>query len=263
MTIEEKRLPTHLFLAKLGKKMLRPGGKEGTDRIIEACDLQAETTVLEVAPNMGTTAMHLAKTYGCKITGIDINIDSVKKAQENILNANLDHLISIQHGNALDLPFEDESFDVVINEAMLTMLPHELKLKALTEYRRVLKPGGVLATHDLLLKQELEGNQLYEELKALRKLILVNAQPMTESDWTHLFEEAQFSSIEPATGKLHLLSLKGLVVDEGWDGLIQMIENARKSEDDEEYFFSLIDNFDKNNELYGHITMIAKKNHTP
>lgn len=259
MTIQEKRLPTHLFLAKLGKKMLRPGGREGTDRIISECNVDAGTNILEVAPNMGTTAMHLAKTYGCTITGIDINIDSVKKAQENVLNAGLDHLISIRHGNALELPFEDESFDLVINEAMLTMLPHELKLRALKEYRRVLKPGGVLATHDLLLRQELEGNELYEELKELRKLILVNAQPMTECNWTKLFEEAQFSSIQPATGKLHLLSLKGLVVDEGWDGLIQMIENARKSEDDEDYFFSLIDNFDKNNELYGHITMIAKK----
>lgn len=259
MKTEEKRLPTHMFLAKLGKTMLRPGGREGTDRIIEACCLTEDTKVLEVAPNMGTTAIHLAKTFGCQVTGVDINVESVRKAQANIEKEGLEELVSIQHGNATSLPFEDNSFDVVINEAMLTMLPHELKQKAIAEYCRVLKPGGTLATHDLLIKQELPGQQLGEKLQDLRQLILVNAQPMNEEGWRCLFEEAQFASVECAVGKLNLLSLKGLIEDEGWDGLIKMIENARKNEDDEAYFLSLIRNFDANCDLYGHITVVAKK----
>ncbi|ARK25346.1 SAM-dependent methyltransferase [Sporosarcina sp. P37] len=259
MNTEAKRLPTHLFLAKLGKTKLRPGGREGTDRIIHACGLTKDTRVLEVAPNMGTTAIHLAKTFGCRITGVDINPESVRKAQENIKKEGLEELISIQHGNATALPFEDESFDVVINEAMLTMLPHELKQKALAEYRRVLKPGGLLATHDLLITRELPGQELGEKLQDLRQLILVNAQPMKEEGWRQLFEEAQFTSVDCAVGRLNLLSLKGLVEDEGWDGLIGMIEMARKNKEDEDYFLSLIRNFDANSDLYGHITVVAKK----
>ena len=54
-------------------------------------------------------------------------------------------------GNAFDLPFGDESFDVVINEAMLTMLLGEQKEKALREYYRVLKPGGIVLTQDVVL----------------------------------------------------------------------------------------------------------------
>jgi methyltransferase len=44
-------------------------------------------------------------------------------------------------GNAMKLPFDDNSFDIVINEAMLTMLPQISKEKAISEYFRVLKPG--------------------------------------------------------------------------------------------------------------------------
>lgn len=259
MTVEQKKLPTHLFLAKLGKEMLRPGGREATTRIIEACKLHENVKVLEVAPNMGTTAIHIAKNFGCKIVGVDIHKESVRKAQLNIAKEGLEDLITIQHGNALALPFEDNSFDVVINEAMLTMLPYEFKQKALAEYYRVLKPGGMLVTHDLLLKQDLEANLLQERLKELQKLLAVNAQPLTEQGWLKLYDEANFTSIQPESGELHLLSLKGLVVDEGWDGLIEMVQNARKTKEDEEYFFSLIKGFDKKRDLYGHITIVAEK----
>ncbi|AET57201.1 hypothetical protein HPL003_02085 [Paenibacillus terrae HPL-003] len=54
-TANEK--PAHLFLASLGKTRLRPGGKAATERILEACQITPDTKLLEVAPNMGTTAM--------------------------------------------------------------------------------------------------------------------------------------------------------------------------------------------------------------
>lgn len=259
MSQTTKRLPTHLFLASLGKTRLRPGGKEATDRIIEACQITKDTKVLEVAPNMGTTAIYLAKTFGCHVTGVDIHAESVGKAIENIKKNELESLINIQLGNALDLPFEDNTFDVVINEAMLTMLPHEQKLKAISEYYRVLKPGGRLATHDLLLRQDPADPVIENRLKELRKLLVVNAQPMTELGWKQTFEDFSFSELNYHTGKMALLSLKGLIVDEGWDGLIQIINNARKDKDTEDYLFQLIETFDRNDDLYGHITFTAVK----
>lgn len=45
--------------------------------------------------------------------------------------------------DASKLPFADNSFDVVINEAMLTMYGDKAKTKLLQEYYRVLKPGAV------------------------------------------------------------------------------------------------------------------------
>jgi len=259
MTQTTKRLPTHLFLASLGKTMLRPGGREASNRIIEACHITKDTKILEVAPNMGTTAIHLAKTFGCHVTGIDIHGESIEKAKANISANNLNSLIEIQHGNALELPFDDCSFDVVINEAMLTMLPNEQKKKAISEYYRVLKPGGRLATHDLLLKQDTIDASVEERLKEIRKLLVVNAQPLTVDGWKQVFENSPFKELNYHTGKMVLLTLKGLVVDEGWDRIIEMIENAKKDQDALDYLFELIATFDDNDDLYGHITFTAVK----
>lgn len=254
-----KRMSTHLFLASLGKTRLRPGGKEATDRIIEACQITQDTKVLEVAPNMGTTAIHLAETFGCHVTGVDIHAESVERAKENIRAQNLTNLIDMQQGNALDLPFEDDTFDVVINEAMLTMLSNVQKEQALAEYHRVLKPGGTLATHDLMLKQDPSDPEIEKRLKELRKLLVVNAQPLTELGWKNLFENCSFNKLNSHTGKMTLLTLKGLIVDEGWDKLIEILNNAKKDQETQNYLFELIDRFDSHDDLYGHITITAVK----
>jgi len=251
--------PAHLFLASLGKTRLRPGGKAATERILAACRITSDTNLLEVAPNMGTTAIHIAQTYGCKVTGIDFHEPSVLKARENIKACGLEDSIRIEVGNALSLPFENESFDVVINEAMLSMLPLEHKRQALKEYMRILKPGGRLATHDLLLHldPEAEGNR--SRLNNLRKVLYVNAQPMTELAWSELFHETGFGSIDVHTGNMTLLSLKGLIVDEGWEGTIRLLSNAAQDAHSKQHLFELISTFDDAADLYGHITFVATK----
>lgn len=131
----------HTFLAKLGKTRLRPGGKEATDWLIQQGTFSQDKQVLEVACNMCTTSIYLAHTYGCHIQGVDINKKALEKAQENISAAGLESYIQVQQANAVKLPFDDNQFDIVLNEAMLTMLPIAIKEKALREYYRVLKPG--------------------------------------------------------------------------------------------------------------------------
>ena len=68
-----------------------------------------------------------------------------------MLKAHLEHLIQLQQANAIRLPFEDNQFDIILNEAMLTMLPMKAKQQAVAEYFRVLKPGGIYLLKMLLL----------------------------------------------------------------------------------------------------------------
>jgi len=71
----------HNFLARLGKTRLRPGGKKATDWLIANGDFSQDKKVLEVACNMGTTAIGLAKQFGCHIEGVDLDEHALEKAQ--------------------------------------------------------------------------------------------------------------------------------------------------------------------------------------
>ena len=115
MAEEKKPEMGHEFLARLGKTRLRPGGREATEWLLGHVDLTADTRVLEVACNMGTTMIALAEAHGCRITGLDMNPAALAKARANIAKNGMEDVIDVVEGNAMALQFPDESFDVVIN----------------------------------------------------------------------------------------------------------------------------------------------------
>ena len=213
----------HHFLARLGKTRLRPGGKLATDWLIANGDFHKDKKVLEVACNMGTTAIQLAKQFECEIVGIDLDEEALEKARKNIQENEVEHLVQVQRANATKLPFDDESFDIVINEAMLTMLPQEAKEKAIREYFRVLKPNGFLLTHDIVLNTE----NADELLNELRDAINITVSPLTKANWKTLFHHCGFRNVETFS--------KGLIHDEGVLGAMKIVGNALKPENRETF----------------------------
>ena len=119
----------HTFLAKLGKTRLRPGGKEATDWLIQQGAFSQDKQVLEVACNMCTTSIYLAHTYGCHIQGVDINKKALEKHRKIFQQQVLNHIFKFNKRMLLNCPFDDNQFDIVLNEAMLTMLPIAIKEK--------------------------------------------------------------------------------------------------------------------------------------
>lgn len=215
----------HTFLARLGKKRLRPGGIKATNWLIEQANLTQSKKVLEIACNMCTTSIELAKTYGCHITAVDMDPHVLEKARHNITTNHLEDKITLQQANAMKLPFENETFDVVFNEAMLTMLNGKSKQKAISEYYRVLKPGGILLTHDVMLAKE----DMVETIESLRKTIHVNVEPLSLSAWQQVFKEEGFT-VTASHGDMTLMSPKGMIRDEGLLGTIKIIRNGLKKE---------------------------------
>ena len=221
----------HNFLAKLGKKRLRPGGITATNWLIEQGRFTAETKVLEVACNMCTTSIELAQTFGCQIEGVDMDPKALDKARANIQKAGLENKITVQQANAMKLPFPDNSFDVVINEAMLTMLRGQAKEKAIAEYYRVLKPGGRLLTHDVAYEdQALEGL-----LAELSQTIHVNVEPLSVTKWQALYRQLGFSEVTASYGPMTLMSPKGMIKDEGFFGALRIVRNGLKKENRKQF----------------------------
>ncbi|WGE90042.1 class I SAM-dependent methyltransferase [Actinobacillus arthritidis] len=244
----------HNFLARLGKTRLRPGGKLATDWLIANGDFNPHKKVLEVACNMCTTAIQIAKQYGCHITGIDLDESALEKAKANIKENELEHLIQVQRANATKLPFEDNSFDIVINEAMLTMLPIEAKEKAIREYFRVLKPGGFLLTHDVMLQTE----ESEDILSALREAINISVTPLTKEGWKHTFQQCGFRNVDTFSGEMTLLSPKGLIYDEGVLGAMKVVGNALKPEN-RETFKKMFQTFNDPEHQLGFIAVCSQK----
>lgn len=216
----------HNFLARLGKTRLRPGGRKATEWLIASGDFNKDKKILEVACNMCTTAIGLAQKFDCKIEGVDLDEAALEKARANIAMHGLQDKIHVQRANAMVLPFEDESFDIVINEAMLTMLPVQAKMKAVAEYFRVLKPGGFLLTHDVMLTTE----DSEAVLQQLREAINITVTPLTKQGWKNVFLDSGFRNVETYNGDMTLLSPSGMLYDEGVLGTLKIIKNALKAE---------------------------------
>ena len=212
----------HNFLARLGKKRLRPGGITATNWLIEQGQFSKDSHVLEVACNMCTTSIELAQTYGCSVEGVDRDPKTLEKARANIHEAGLDELVHVQQANAMKLPFPDDSFDIIINEA---------KIKAIKESLRVLKPGGRLLTHDVSFTEE----GMEEQLASLRQTINANVEPLHVADWQKLFEEQGFSSVKLNYGKLTLMSIPGMIKDEGFWGTLRITYRGLKKENRQQF----------------------------
>ena len=216
----------HTFLARLGKTRLRPGGKRATDWLLAHAGFAPGQEVLEIACNMGTTAIEIAGRFDLRVTGLDRDEAALDKARANAAQAGLADRVTFLSGNALDLPFPDSSLDIVINEAMLTMYAPAAKEKLAREYWRVLKPGGRLLTHDVMLSDDAPPDLI----PALQSAINVQAQPLTRQGWTDLFLGQGFSGVTVETGPMSLLSPTGLIRDEGPCGAARILRNALKPE---------------------------------
>ncbi|MDH3200112.1 MAG: methyltransferase domain-containing protein [Myxococcales bacterium] len=111
-------------------------------RALELARIQDGEAILEVA--VGTGLMFeqvLRRNPHGKNMGIDLSEGMLAKAKERASkHAKVDYELSL--GSALDLPFQSESIDLLINTYMFDLLSAEDTAEALGEFARVLRPGG-------------------------------------------------------------------------------------------------------------------------
>ena len=107
--------------------------------VISTLGLRGGEHVLDVGCGTGEFTQYLSQGVTCSFTGIDLEEKLIEAAN----NRGLDQIMFLQ-GDALQLPFADNSFDVVVSHAFFTCVSDAWS--AMQEMRRVCKPGGRIAS---------------------------------------------------------------------------------------------------------------------
>ena len=120
------------------------------DWVAKLLELKGNEYVLDVGSGTGRTSVQIAKrlTTG-RLVGIDIwdtmelSGNSPERAYKNAEIEGVKAKVDFKFGNVLEIPFNDDIFDIVTCSSVLNNLPGEKnRVKALKEIFRVLKPGG-------------------------------------------------------------------------------------------------------------------------
>ena len=113
-------------------------------RAYEAAHLAGGDRVLEIAVGGGEFFCALAKTAGLKrCVGVDLSTTMLSRARRRLASAGVDRP-NLCRANALSLPFGSAAFDVLFNLYMMDLLMEGDVPAVLSEFARVLRPGGRL-----------------------------------------------------------------------------------------------------------------------
>ena len=203
----------HWMLAKLGKRVLRPGGRELTEKLIAGLQITPEDDIVEFAPGLGFTANIACSYHPKSYTGVDLNQEAASVARKRIKYDKA----KIINANAAESTLPDTYADKVYGEAMLTMQPLEQKKAIIAEAFRILKSGGYYGIHELGIEPDDVSEEIKEDIyRELSETIRVHARPMTTAEWAALLEEQGFKIIRVEHNPMLLLERSRIIQDEGW-----------------------------------------------
>jgi ubiquinone/menaquinone biosynthesis C-methylase UbiE len=128
-----------------GEGFLSPGGPEAVREVLEGLDLK-DKLVLDIGCGLGGIDVLLARDYGARVIGLDIEEGVVQRARKRVNDAGLRDRIEIRAYQPGPLPLEDASVDTVFGKD--SWIHVQDKQSFFAEAFRVLKPGGSLAGGD-------------------------------------------------------------------------------------------------------------------
>ena len=247
------QLQGHWLLARLGKKVLRPGGRKMTEWILDQSRL-TDARVVELAPGLGVTAAEILKRRPSGYVGVDEDEAAVQTTAKVVSGQG-----RVVKGKAQSTGLDDDSADSVIGEAMLTMQGVKGKNAILDEVRRILVPGGRYAIHELALTPDDLPTSTKDEIRvAMSKAIRVNARPLTPAEWRQLLEDHGFEVEQVRIGEMGLLKPSQMLEDEGPAGVARIVGNAIRQPAARRRVLGMRSTFAKHDDSLASIGIVAR-----
>ncbi|MFB6093694.1 MAG: class I SAM-dependent methyltransferase [Halanaeroarchaeum sp.] len=210
--------PTHKVFSEMGKRVLRPGGRDVTLELVDALDISSDDDVVEFAPGMGQTAEYVLEQDPNSYTAVEIDREAASRLADEIEGP--DRRVVVGHAGATDL--DSSSADVVIGEAMLTMQPDDGKAEIVREANRLLRSGGSYGIHEFALRPD----DIDEETKSrirddLSQVAQVDPRPLTAKRWVEILASAGFDEVWRTRAPMDLLEPRRVISDEGLLGALR------------------------------------------
>ena len=153
---------------------LHPGGLALTHRLGKLLDIEADDLVLDVACGRGASSLAVARSFHCRVLGVDLGRDGIAGASRLTKESGIDGRVSFLCGDGENLPLGSESLDIALCECSMSLFPD--KGQGVSEMARVLRTGGRLGVSDVTV----EPGCLPDELKGTlgQMLCLADAPPV-------------------------------------------------------------------------------------
>ena len=206
------KMPGHWLLAKMGKRVLRPGGRELTRQLLMALDVGPADDVVEFAPGLGATARLTLERRPRSFVGVERDAHAVQSVTPWLRDASQRCI----QGSAEATGLPDACASVVYGEAMLSMQPATTKERIVAEAARLLRPGGRYGIHELCVIPDGVDPSIRAAIERdLTDDIHVGVRPLTIAEWRVELGRAglhvRFEQVAP----MHLLEPVRLIRDEG------------------------------------------------
>ncbi|MBE0524928.1 MAG: methyltransferase domain-containing protein [Methanosarcinales archaeon] len=173
-------------------EQIHVGGESETDKMALKAGVKKDDNILDICSALGGPARQLARKYKCHVTGLDATQKMVDEAERRTIDEGLDNLVHNRLGNALDIPFRADTFNIVWGQDAWCYITQKERL--IEEAHRVLKPGGLVAFTDW-----------------------IQIGTMTDEEWIQLNSFMVFPYMETLDGYGELLLNAGFTVIEKED----------------------------------------------
>jgi SAM-dependent methyltransferase len=221
-----EKMPAHWLMARLGKRVLRPGGVETTQWLLENAHITADDDVVEFAPGLAVTARDILRRGPKSYVGIEREASAQAFSERALERAGCSEATVVE-GDASHVPLPDGKATLVVGEAMLSMQSHDKKLAIMREAFRLLKPGGRYAIHELAVTpNDIDRTRLALIHGDLSKHIHVGVRIGTVAEWTQWVEDCGFVVEKAKIAPMRLLEPGRMLRDEGLLGVSRFLFNV-------------------------------------
>jgi SAM-dependent methyltransferase len=193
------------------------GGLPATRYLLDRCQPAAGARVLDVGCGTGYTATTLARNGDLLVVALDVMEEAMRSSASRAAAVGLGDHMGLVQGDALRLPFVNDSLDCILAESILVFCP---AATVAAEFWRCLRPGGCVAVNEFTL--------LRPAAPALERLLQrLGVRTYDEAGWRRLLMDAGFvdvaSAVRPISLRVQMSSHLRV------DGLRGYLDSARRA----------------------------------